>query len=194
MSARPDAEITDVQTTRVDGNFRWTLVRVYTDAGVAGTGEAYWGSGVTDLVEAAAANIVGENPCDIDKLYTEMVEGLSAQGSIGGAAVTAISGIEIALHDLAGKLLGVPAHQLLGGKYRDSVRVYVDCHAGAHSTEDAEGDIYSPAAYADAAEAVAAEGYDALKFDLDASDRYEGDEYNRHLGGDAIEYMASLVE
>jgi len=105
-----------------------------------------------DLVEEASSRILGENPCDIDRLYTEMVDGLSAQGSIGGAAVTAISGLEIALHDLAGKLLGVPAYQLLGGKYRDDVRVYVDCHAGAHSTEDAEGDVYSPSAYADPAE------------------------------------------
>lgn len=38
-----DVEITDVQTTMVDGNFPWTLVRVYTDAGIVGTGEAYWG-------------------------------------------------------------------------------------------------------------------------------------------------------
>jgi gluconate/galactonate dehydratase len=190
MSARPDVTITDVQTTRVDGNFNWTLVRVYSDAGIAGTGEAYWGSGVTDLVQEAGSRIVGENPCDIDRLYTEMVEGLSAQGSIGGAGVTAISGIEMALHDLAGKLLDVPAYQLLGGKYRDDVRVYVDCHAGAHSTEDTDG-AYSPAAYADAAEAVAAEGYDALKFDLDT--RGESDEYNRHLSAEDIAYMEELV-
>lgn len=41
-----DVEITDVQTVMIDGNFPWTLVRVYTDAGIVGTGEAYWGAGV----------------------------------------------------------------------------------------------------------------------------------------------------
>jgi len=45
--------------------------------------------------------------------------------------VTAASGIEIALRDAAGKLLGVPVYQLLGGKYRDEVRTHADCHAGA---------------------------------------------------------------
>jgi len=46
-----DVEITDVQTTMIDGNFPWTLVRIYTDSGVVGTGEAYWGAGVPELIE-----------------------------------------------------------------------------------------------------------------------------------------------
>jgi gluconate/galactonate dehydratase len=190
----PDAEITDVQTMRVDGNFTFTLVRVYTDQGVYGTGEAYWGDGVVDLIHRAGEMLVGETPCDVDRLHHEMVEGLSAQGSIAGTAVTAISGLEIALNDLAGKLLGVPAYQLLGGKYRDEVRVYVDCHAGAHAAEDTDDDdIYEPEAFARAAEAVADDGFDALKFDLDAGGRHEPDDYNRHLNARAVEYMSDIV-
>ena len=56
-----DVEITDVQTTMVDGNFPWTLVRVYTDAGVVGTGEAYWGAGrapSAPIVSAESSRIV----------------------------------------------------------------------------------------------------------------------------------------
>jgi L-alanine-DL-glutamate epimerase-like enolase superfamily enzyme len=105
---------------------------LYTDASVTGTGEAYRGAGVSDIIHSLESVLVGENPCDIDRLHTRMLDVLSGEGSIAGAAVTAISGIEIALHDLVGRLYGVPAHQLLGGKYREEVRVYCDCHAGDH--------------------------------------------------------------
>jgi gluconate/galactonate dehydratase len=181
-----DVEITDVQTTQVGGNYAWTLVRIYTDAGVAGTGEAYWGAGVTDIVHRLAPVLEGENPCDIDRLYSTMISALSGEGSIGGTPVTAVSGIEIALHDLAGKILGVPAYQLLGGKYRDAVRVYCDLHAG----EDPE----DPESYADKAETVLAEGWDAIKFDLDASDAREGrGEWNRHLSDEGVREKVDIV-
>jgi gluconate/galactonate dehydratase len=181
-----DVEITDVRTAMVDGNFPWTLVRVYTDAGVTGTGEAYWGAGVPELVDRMVPFLVGENPLDIDRLYQHLVQKMSGEGSIGGSVVTAISGIEVALHDLAGKLLDVPAYQLLGGKYRDSVRVYCDCH-----TED-EAD---PEACAEEAERVVTDlGYDALKFDLDVPSSHQRDRANRHLRGAEIREMVEIVE
>src|SRR6056297_1384398 len=172
--ARPaprDLEITDVQTTMVDGNFPWTLVRVYTDAGVVGTGEAYWGAGAPELIERMKPFIIGENPLDIDRMTEHLVQRMSGEGSIGGVTVTAISGIEVALHDLAGKILDVPAYQLLGGKYRDEVRVYCDCHVETEepATQAETGERPSPAdpnAQAEEAERVVEElGYDALKFD-----------------------------
>jgi gluconate/galactonate dehydratase len=181
-----DVEITDVQTTMIDGNFPWTLVRVYTDAGIVGTGEAYWGAGAPELIERMAPFLRGENPLDIDRLTEHLVQKMSGEGSIGGVTVTAISGIEIALHDLAGKILDVPAYQLLGGKYRDQVRVYCDCH----TEEEAD-----PVACADEAERVVEElGYDALKFDLDVPSGHEKDRANRHLRGPEIEHKASIVE
>jgi gluconate/galactonate dehydratase len=187
--ARPaprDIEITDVQTTMVDGNFPWTLVRVYTDAGVVGTGEAYWGAGVPELVERMKPFVVGENPLDIDRLFEHLVQKMSGEGSVEGVTVTAISGIEVALHDLAGKVLGVPAYQLLGGKYRDEVRVYCDCHT------EAEAD---PEACADEAERVVEElGYDALKFDLDVPSGLEKDRANRHLRPGEIRHKVDIVE
>ncbi len=181
-----DVKITDVQTTMVEGNFPWTLVRVYTDAGVTGTGEAYWGAGVPELIERMTPFILGENPLDIDRLYEHLVQKMSGEGSVEGVTVTAISGIELALHDLAGKLLGVPAYQLLGGKYRDSVRVYCDCHT------ESEAD---PEACADEAERVVEElGYDALKFDLDVPSGHQKDRANRHLRPAEIRHKVDIVE
>lgn len=187
-SGRPaprDLEITDIQTTMVDGNFPWTLVRVYTDAGVVGTGEAYWGAGVPELIERMTPFVVGENPLDIDRLFEHLVQKMSGEGSVEGVTVTAISGIEVALHDLAGKVLGVPAYQLLGGKYRDEVRVYCDCHTAAEA---------DPEACADEAERVVDDlGYDALKFDLDVPSGLEKDRANRHLRPGEIRHKADIV-
>jgi D-xylonate dehydratase len=181
-----DAEITDVQTTMVDGNYPWILVRVYTDAGVVGTGESYWGGGDTAIIERMRPFLIGENPLDIDRLYEYLVQKMSGEGSISGKTISAISGIELALHDLAGKLCEVPAYQLLGGKYRDEVRVYCDCHAG---------DEADPESNADEAERVVEElGYDALKFDLDVPSGHEVDRANRHLRGPEIDHKAAIVE
>ncbi len=183
-----DLEITDVQTTMVDGNFPWTLVRVYTDAGVVGTGEAYWGAGVPELIERMKPFVVGENPLDIDRLYEHLVQKMSGEGSLAGVTVTAISGIELGLVDIAGKVHDAPAYQFLGGKYRDAVRAYCDCHAG---------DEASPEANADEAERVVSElGYDALKFDLDVPTPgdWEADRANRHLRQPAVDHKARIVE
>jgi D-xylonate dehydratase len=182
----PDAEIIDVQTTMVDGNYPWILVRIYTDAGVVGTGESYWGGGDDAIIERMKPFLVGENPLDLDRLYEFLVQRMSGEGSISGKVISAISGIDIALHDLAGKLLGVPAYQLLGGKYRDAVRVYCDCHAGVE---------YEPESNAEEAVRVVEElGYDALKFDLDVPSGYEKDRANRHLRGPEIGHKVELVE
>ena len=180
-----DVTITDVQTTMIDGNFPWTLVRVYTDAGITGTGEAYWGAGVPEIVQRMEPFVVGENPLDIDRLYEHLVQKMSGEGSIQGVTVTAIAGIELALHDLAGKIIGVPAYQLLGGKYRDRVRVYCDCHAGEESEPESNA--------AEAERVVEEGGFDALKFDLDVPSGFEKDRANRHLRDREIRHKAAIV-
>ncbi|GGL38843.1 hypothetical protein GCM10009037_23130 [Halarchaeum grantii] len=181
-----DAEITDVQTTMVDGNYPWILVRVYTDAGVVGTGESYWGGGDAEIIERMKPFLVGENPLDIDRLYEHLVQKMSGEGSISGKVISAISGIEIALHDVAGKLLDVPAYQLVGGKYRDEVRIYCDLH-----TEDEA----NPQACAAEAERVVEDlGYDAIKFDLDVPSGHEKDRANRHLRNPEIDHKVEIVE
>jgi D-xylonate dehydratase len=181
-----DVEITDVQTTMVDGNYPWILVRVYTDAGLVGTGESYWGGGDTAIIERMKPFLVGENPLDIDRLYEHLVQKMSGEGSISGKVISTISGIEIALHDVAGKLLDVPAYQLVGGKYRDEVRIYCDLH-----TEN-EAD---PQACADEGERVVKNlGYDAIKFDLDVPSGHEKDRANRHIRNPEIDHKVEIVE
>ncbi|SFS89900.1 mandelate racemase/muconate lactonizing enzyme family protein [Halostagnicola kamekurae] len=180
-----DVEITDVQTTMVDGNYPWILVRVYTDAGLVGTGESYWGGGDDAIIERMAPFLIGENPLDIDRLYEHLIQKMSGEGSISGKVISAISGIEIALHDVAGKILELPAYQLVGGKYRDEVRVYCDLH-----TEDEA----NPIACADEGERVVEElGYDAIKFDLDVPSGHEKDRANRHLRGPEIDHKVEIV-
>jgi len=124
--SRPAIKITDVKVMQVKGAiFTYPMIKIETDAGISGIGEGYWGGGVADIIRFhLVKSIKGENPLDIDRLYTKMIRDTGGAGSIGGATITAISGVEIALWDLAGKILQVPVYQLLGGKYRDSVRAY----------------------------------------------------------------------
>lgn len=118
-------KITDVKCMIVRGTWDWNLIRVETDAGISGLGEAYWGPGVKDLViKQLKPLIIGEDPLNVDKLYTKMLMRSAGAGAIGGVTVTAASGIEIALWDLAGRILQTPAVNLLGGKFRDRVRFY----------------------------------------------------------------------
>lgn len=125
-SLRRKAKITDVKAVMVKGpTADWPLVRVETDVGMIGYGESYWGRGIKEVILGyLRPAVLQEDPLDIDRLYTKMIQFTGGAGAIGGVTVTAISGVEIALWDLAGKLLGVPVCKLLGGQYRNQVRAY----------------------------------------------------------------------
>jgi len=102
----------------------YTLVKIQTDAGLYGIGEAYGSPGVgvkEGVHELAKEFLIGKDPLEIDALYTGM--GRRTDGS-AHALMRAVSGIEMALWDVAGKILGVPAATLLGGRFRDKVRMY----------------------------------------------------------------------
>jgi L-alanine-DL-glutamate epimerase-like enolase superfamily enzyme len=195
-----DVAITDVTTCVVEGNFEWNIVRVETDAGVTGIGEAYRGGGVPEIVEYTKRFLIGENPLDVERLFRRIVQEMSGHGGTTGKVVTAASGIEFALWDAAGKILDVPVYQLLGGKYRDAVRIYADVHAGeAYQVEDgytayADEDAYTPEAYADAARQVVDMGFTALKFDLDLPMDNDPDPYNGRVSNEAIQYKVDIVE
>jgi L-alanine-DL-glutamate epimerase-like enolase superfamily enzyme len=122
---RKKVKITDVKCMIVRGTWDWNLIKIETDSGDYGIGEAYWGWGVKDLViNKMKGIVVGEDPLNVDKLYTKMLRDSAGAGAIGGVTVTAATGIEIALWDLAGRLLETPVCNLLGGRYRDRVRFY----------------------------------------------------------------------
>jgi L-alanine-DL-glutamate epimerase-like enolase superfamily enzyme len=116
--------ITGVRTAVIDGNFPWVLVRVETDTGVTGLGEAYWGAGVTELIHRAKPLLIGADPTNIARLVFVMERSLSGEGSQAGATVTAISGIEIALWDLMGRAHDLPISTFFGGRFREKIRIY----------------------------------------------------------------------
>lgn len=153
--------ITDVRTASVAGNFEWILVRVYTDAGIVGLGECYWGAGVEAVVRHMRRLLLDEDPHNVDWLFQKMVRGMSGSGSTAGTVVSAISGIELALWDIKGKDLGTPVYNLLGGRYRDRIRVYCDCGHGREA---------SPEAWAERARRAVDLGFTAIKFDIDNVD------------------------
>ena len=123
---RKKVKITDLKALVIGKGGDNTLVRIDTDAGISGYGEAYWGFGVKQVILGYLRDaIVGADPLDIEPLITKMILNTGGAGATAGVTVTAISGVEIALWDLAGRLLGQPVCKLLGGQYRTGVRVYL---------------------------------------------------------------------
>jgi L-alanine-DL-glutamate epimerase-like enolase superfamily enzyme len=128
---RKRVKIRDVQVMMLEGGRTYTLVKITADDGLFGIAEAYGspGVGVKEQVLSLKPWLVGKDPLEIDKLYVTMGEGsrnLSGTRTDGSAhnLLRAVSGIEMALWDLAGRILDVPTSILLGGKFRDRVRVY----------------------------------------------------------------------
>jgi galactonate dehydratase len=179
-------KITDIRTAEVKGHGYATYVRIYTDEGVIGNGECIHGTdGCPEIVHSFKRFLVGENPLNVDALHEKMRRSQLFNGAMSGATVTAMTGIEIALWDLAGKILGVPVYQLLGGKFRDTIRLYCDSHAG---------DDFSPESYAARAKEVVALGFDALKFDVDETEAgFRNDRWNWHASGPEIDWMVERV-
>ena len=125
-------KIRDIRTMTVQGPSRtYLLIKVVADDGLFGVAEAYGtpGIGVREQILSMKPGLVGKDPLEIDAIYTffdEHVKDLSGTRTDGSAhnLMRAASGIEMALWDLAGKALGVPASTLLGGRFRQKVRVY----------------------------------------------------------------------
>jgi L-alanine-DL-glutamate epimerase-like enolase superfamily enzyme len=136
LSGRLSAQIAttriiDIQTLTLTGPRTYVLVKVSDDHGHHGIAEAYGlpSIGVKEQIAALKPLLVGKNPLEIDAIYTYMGKGgkeLSGTRTDGSAhaLMRAASGIEMALWDLSGKTLGVPVSTLLGGKFREKVRVY----------------------------------------------------------------------
>ena len=120
--------ITHISTAVIESNFDWTIVKVETDENITGYGEAFLGPGLTAVIRDFAAILKGEDPTSIDRVLRRMRA--SCVHASPGLAIHAIHGIESALLDAIGKRHKLPVWQILGGKYRDHVRIYADCHAG----------------------------------------------------------------
>jgi len=128
-SSRPSAlRITDMRVAEIVGApFASVLLKIYTNQGLVGFGEVRDGGSKTSAL-MLKSRLIGENPCDIDRLFRRIKQ-FGGHGRQGGG----ISAVEIALWDLAGKAYGVPIYQMLGGKFRDRVRMYCDTDASVPS-------------------------------------------------------------
>ena len=120
--------ITNITTAVMEANFDWTIVKVETDDGVTGYGEAFLGPGLTAAIRDFREILIGEDPTSIDRVLRRMKS--SCIHASPGLMMHVIGGIETALLDVIGKRHRMPVWQILGGKYRDSVPIYADCHAG----------------------------------------------------------------
>jgi gluconate/galactonate dehydratase len=122
--------IKKIQTAVIEANYDWTIVKILTDNGLVGWGEAFFAPGLTATLRELDPVLLGEDARDVDRLCRLMRTAFSPVGT-AGMGYHAISGIETALWDLNGKDSGLPVYRFLGGKYRDRVRIYADCHAGS---------------------------------------------------------------
>ena len=119
-----ELRITDMRVAEIVGApFTSALLKIYTNQGIVGLGEVRDGASATYAL-MLKSRLLGENPCDIDRLFRRIKQ-FGGHGRQGGG----VSAVEIALWDLAGKAYGVPIYQMLGGKFRDKVRIYCDTDA-----------------------------------------------------------------
>ena len=132
--------ITEVEPIVVFGGFRnWVFVRVHTDEGLVGTGEATLEGRAETMVAAlgeAARSLVGQDPLRIEHLWQLLYRHAFWRG--GPVLNSAVSGVEQALWDIFGKSVGLPVWQLLGGNCRDRIRVYANGPRGETPEELAE--------------------------------------------------------
>jgi galactonate dehydratase len=110
------------------------------------------------IIHDLREKLIGRDPFAIDAIFEELRRGLVFEGGFAGALITALTGIEIALFDLKGKALGVPVYELLGGKFRDKIRVYADCEVTPGMNFDEVKKVVDD---------VLERGFTALKIDLD---------------------------
>jgi len=159
MSSPSKLEITDVKYAMIRGHGQGQFFpRIYTNQDITGTGEATDAVlGAPGLMRTFSRYLNGENPLDVHKIFENIRTGGIFQGAQAGQYVAALSGIEIALWDLAGKALGLPVYRLLGGKFRDRIRIYCDCGGGRDTLEEIAQNIRDRTA----------EGFTAVKIDID---------------------------
>lgn len=130
-SSPSDLKITDLRCAVVGSNYDYPIIRIDTNQDVYGIGEVR-DAGHPENALQFKSMLLGQNPCNIDMIF-RTIKRFGNWGREGGG----VSGIEIALWDLIGKVYGVPCYQFLGGKYRDKVRIYADTPEPEEPTPEA---------------------------------------------------------
>lgn len=154
FSAPSDLKITDLRycVTTVLG--RTAIIRIDTNQGIYGLGEVRDGADPRYAL-MLKSRILGENPCNVERIF-KIIKQFGGQGRQAGG----VCGVEMALWDLCGKAYNVPAWQLLGGRYRDKVRLYADTPEGKNPEEQKERILYR----------TKTQGYTWLKMDVSIRD------------------------
>lgn len=165
-----DLKITEIKCGYIKGSL---FVKIYTNQDIWGCGEGVDAiPGTYHLVKNFEARLKGKNPLNVHRLFEDIRKSGFFQGAQAGMYVAVLSAIETALWDIAGKALNLPVYQLLGGKFRDKIRVYCDTALYQRS-------LPQPKDFADAALKAKSMGFNTMKFDLDqANDPNKYDWYN----------------
>jgi galactonate dehydratase len=171
-SAPSDLIITDIKCGYIR-NGHSLFVKIFTNQDIEGHGEGVDATpGTYHLVKMFGQRIKGKSPLNVHRLFEDIRRSGFFEGAQSGMYVAVLTAVETALWDLAGKALGIPVYQLLGGKFRDSVRLYMD-------TALYQNRLPKPEDFAEAALEAVKMGFTAVKFDLDqANDPNKYDRYN----------------
>jgi galactonate dehydratase len=178
---RPKVKITDVKTANIQGFH----VRIYTDQGLVGEGEGVDAvSGAPGIVAGFRSSLVGQSPLNIEAIWERIRTGGIFGGAQGGQFTAALTAVEIALWDLAGKALGLPIYQLMGGKVRDTIRVY--CDSGVNSRNDPQAKMFI--------QQIIENGFTMAKIDIDdRADPARFDRMNWTANNAEIDHMIDKV-
>jgi len=171
--SRPsDLKITDIKCGYIR-NGHSLFVKIYTNQDIWGCGEGVDATpGTYHLVKMFGKRIEGKNPLNVHRLFEDIRRSGFFEGAQSGMFVAVLTAVETALWDLAGKALGVPVYQLLGGKFRDKIRLYCD-------TALYQNRLPAPERFAEAATNAKDMGFTAIKFDVDQrNDPNKYDLYN----------------
>ncbi|MGI6456049.1 MAG: mandelate racemase/muconate lactonizing enzyme family protein [bacterium] len=170
-SSPSDLKITDLRVAVVGrAPMRCPLIRIDTNQGIYGLGEVRDGASAKYAL-VLKSRLLGENPCNVEKIFKKIKQfgGHARQG--GG-----VSGVEMALWDLAGKAYDIPVYQMLGGKYRDKIRIYADTDTSR-----------DPDVFAQRMKERKEQGYTYLKMDL-------GIQLVDHIEGTVIRPGGEIVD
>jgi len=131
-NSRPsELKITDLRVAHVaKAPMNCPILRMDTNQGIYGLGEVRDGASPTYAL-MLKSRLLGENPCNVDRLFRKIKQFGAPARQAGG-----VCGIEMALWDLAGKAYNVPVYQMLGGQFRDKIRIYAD------TTESSDPKVY----------------------------------------------------
>jgi galactonate dehydratase len=186
QASSPSAlRITDVKCGYVRGSL---FVKIHTNQGIWGCGEAVDAiQGTYHMVQNFGQRLRNQNPLNVHRIFEQLRKGGVFGGAQAGVFIAVLSAVETALWDVAGKALNVPVYQLLGGKFRDRIRVYLD--TALYQTK-----LPTPEQFAQAATKAAKDGYTAVKFDLDqANDPNKYDQFNWTAGPAEIQRMVDQM-